>query len=147
MGEMSVAQNGESLCTLLGSCVGLALYDRREKIGGLAHIVLPNANGKTDRPGKFVDTAIPALIEAMTRLTNHELQLTAKIAGGASMFENSIAANIGDQNVAACEQLLDEMRIPVIARDCGGCQGRRMSLRTGDGSVLIKIVGKEEIRL
>jgi chemotaxis protein CheD len=147
MGEMSVAKNGESLRTLLGSCVGLALYDRREKIGGLAHIVLPAANGNTERPGKFVDTAIPALIKQMSRLTKGQLNLTAKIAGGASMFANSIAANIGNQNIEACEKLLKQMRIPVIARDCGGSQGRRMSLNTADGSVLIEIVGKGEIRL
>ena len=63
MGEMSVAADGVQLRTLLGSCVGLALHDRRHKVGGLAHIVLPRARGKTDRPGKFVDTAIPTLID------------------------------------------------------------------------------------
>ena len=147
MGEMSVAQNGELLRTLLGSCVGLALYDRREKIGGLAHIVLPNSNGKTDRPGKFVDTAVAALIKKMTDLSKNDLRLTAKIAGGASMFSNSIAANIGNQNIDACEQLLKQMGIPVVARDCGGSQGRRMSLDTTDGSVVIEIVGKQDSRL
>jgi chemotaxis protein CheD len=147
MGEMSVAQNGELLRTLLGSCVGLALYDRREKIGGLAHIVLPTAHGRTDRPGKFVDTAIPALIQQMAQLTNNELKLTAKMAGGACMFANSIAASIGDQNIEACELLLKQMRIPVVGRSCGGSQGRRMSLNATDGSVMIEVVGKEDTRL
>lgn len=41
MGEMSVAMRGGLLRTLLGSCVGLALHDRCQQVGGLAHIVLP----------------------------------------------------------------------------------------------------------
>ena len=95
MGEMSVAAGGEALRTLLGSCVGLALYDRRRKIGGLAHIVLPCAREKTDRPGKFVDTAVPALIERMEKLAGIHLKMTAKLAGGASMFSTALDTNIG----------------------------------------------------
>jgi chemotaxis protein CheD len=147
MGEMSVAQNGESLRTLLGSCVGLALYDRRCKVGGLAHIVLPDARGNTDRPGKFVDTAIPALIEEMKTLAGEELKLTAKMAGGASMFPTTVAAQIGQQNIESCEQLLGELGIPIVGQHCGGEQGRRMSLNTANGKVLIEIVGQDSIEL
>ena len=147
MGEMSVAADGDELRTLLGSCIGLALYDRRFKVGGLAHIVLPDSRGKTDRPGKFADTAIPALIAEMKKLADSELKLTAKMAGGASMFTTTVAANIGLQNIQSCEQLLGELGIPVVARDCGGKQGRRMSLNTGNGKVVIEIVGQDPIEL
>ena len=147
MGEMSVAEEGQELRTLLGSCLGLALYDRRRKIGGLAHIVLPRAREKTDRPGKFVDTAIPTLIEQMEKRTNGTLKLTAKLAGGASMFTTTVAANIGLQNIESCEQLLGELGIPLLAKHCGGEQGRRMSLNTTDGSVSIAVVGKQDITL
>lgn len=147
MGEMAVARDREVLRTLLGSCVGLALYDRRQKTGGLAHIVLPYAQGNTDRPGKYVDTAIPALIAAMQPLAKDELQLTAKIAGGASMFSTSIAAKIGDQNIEACQQLLKQLGIPIVAKNCGGSQGRKMALNTHDGTVQIEFVGQEAITL
>jgi chemotaxis protein CheD len=147
MGEMSVAMRGESLRTLLGSCLGLALYDRDRKVGGLAHIVLPSSRGPTDRPGKFVDTAIPRLIEEMTKLAGGELRLAAKLAGGASMFPTTVAANIGLQNVQACEKRLRELRIPILAAHCGGEQGRRMSLDTVSGRVVIEIVGQDPIEL
>ncbi len=147
MGEMCVAGAGNSLRTLLGSCVGVALHDRRRKIGGLAHIVLPDSRGKVDRPGKFVDTAIPALIEQMEHLGGQRLTLTAKIAGGASMFSTTVAANIGLQNIESCEQLLRNLRIPILAKHCGGEQGRRMTLDTENGIVLIEIVGQDPIEL
>jgi chemotaxis protein CheD len=147
MGEMSVARDGEELRTLLGSCIGLALYDRRQNVGGLAHIVLPSARGKTDRPGKFADTAIPTLIAEVEKLVGGAVKLTAKMAGGASMFTTTVAANIGLQNIEACEQLLGELGIPILAKHCGGEQGRRMSLDTANGKVVIEIVGQDPIEL
>ena len=147
MGEMRVASDGEELKTLLGSCVGLALYDKRLRLGGLAHIVLPYARGTVASPGKFADTAIPALIDALEKLARSDLRLTAKIAGGASMFKTTVATNIGQQNIEACENLLRELRIPIVARHCGGGQGRRMTLNTADGKVGIEIVGQEGVEL
>jgi chemotaxis protein CheD len=147
MGEMSVATGGDELRTLLGSCVGLALHDQRHQVGGLAHIVLPNARGKTDRPGKFVDTAVPVLIDQMQTLVVGKIVLTAKLAGGANMFSTTIAASIGLQNIESCEQVLGELGIPIVAKHCGGEQGRRMLLDTASGKVMIEVVGQDCIEL
>jgi chemotaxis protein CheD len=126
MGEIAVARNNGILRTLLGSCLGLALYDRRFKVAGLGHIVLPTSQGRTATPGKFADTAVPAMIRHMQELVDEErLKLHAKIAGGANMFISADSSNtIGVQNVQAVERLLDELRIPIIGRHCGGEQGR-----------------------
>ncbi len=144
MGEIAVAQSGV-LRTLLGSCVGLALYDPRWKVAGLGHIVLPASLGRTDPPGKFADTAVPAIIRQMHQFVNGErLRPHAKIAGGATMFAMRDSSNsIGVQNVLAVERLLKELGIPIIGRHCGGEQGRRMRLDASTGSVTIDIVGVE----
>lgn len=147
MGEMSVAINDGVLRTLLGSCIGLALYDRKWKVAGLAHIVLPQARGVPELPGKFVDTAIPALMKDMEKLARAPLQLTAKLAGGANMFSTSVRKTIGLLNIEATERFLAELRIPVIASHCGGEQGRRMSLDSNTGSVVVEIVGRDRIEL
>ncbi len=147
MGKMNIASDGEELRTLLGSCVGLALYDRWQKVGGLAHIVLPDAHGPTATPGKFADTAIPELIRQLAQMTSRKLCLTAKIAGGANMFKTTAAKNIGLLNIEACENILRELRVPIIARHCGGGQGRRMTLKTADGKVVIEIVGQMPVEL
>ena len=146
MGEMLVANDGSPLRTLLGSCVGLALYDARHRIGGLAHIVLPDSRGQTDLPGKFVDTAIPELVSKMSRRVGHPVSPTAKIAGGACMFAVS-TTSVGQQNVEACLRLLSQRSIPILGQDCGGQQGRRMTLNTDNGSVTIEIVGQDPITL
>ena len=147
MGQMAVAMNDGAIRTLLGSCIGLALYDRKRKVGGLAHIVLPDSRGKTELPAKFVDTAIPALVHAMEKLAGSGLEMTAKIAGGANMFSMSVTKTIGVQNIEATEQLLEDLRIPIVARHVGGEQGRRMSLDTTTGRVVIEIVGSETFEI
>src|SRR5579872_1842796 len=149
MGEIAVAQTSGILRTLLGSCLGVALYDRRLKVAALSHIVLPNSQGKTHPPGKFADTAVPAMIVHMQELVAvGRLNLHAKIAGGANMFVSTDSRNtIGMQNVEAIERIPDEMRIPIIGRHCGGEQGRRMMLDAATGIVTIDMVGAESFTL
>lgn len=147
MGEMATGVEGDVLRTLLGSCVGVALYDRRRKIGGLAHIVLPKSHRADDPPGKCADRAIPELIAMLETGVEGTIRLSAKLAGGANMLSSSRTADIGEKNTRACEQLLRELRIPILAQDCGGNQGRRMSLDLSTGIVTIRIVGREDIDL
>lgn len=147
MGEMAVANTGGVLRTLLGSCVGIVLYDRRRRVGGLAHVVLPQSREKPERPGKFVDTAIPALITEMQALHADPLRLSARIAGGAHMFAISGARRIGDQNIEAAEAALKAMRIPIVGRHCGGTKGRRMTLDVGTGATRIEIVGCDPVEI
>lgn len=147
MGELAVADASGVLRTLLGSCVGIALYDRRRRVGGLAHVVLPESRGKIDTPGKFVDTAIPALIAQMQAVVEEPLRLSARIAGGANMFATSGARRIGDLNVAASEVLLRTMRIPIVSRHVGGSKGRRMTLDVQTGVIRIEIVGCDPVEI
>ena len=148
MGELAVARSEGVLRTLLGSCIGVALYDRRLKVAGLSHIVLPSSMGRTEMPGKFADTAVPALIEKMQGLaTGERLRLDARIAGGANMFYSESDNTIGRLNQQAVEHLLEELRIEIRGRHCGGEQGRRMTFDVATGAVRIDIVGAETVSL
>jgi chemotaxis protein CheD len=83
----------------------------------------------------------------MEALAGVQLKLTAKLAGGASMFSATPAAHIGQQNLMSCERLLKDLGIPIAAQHCGGGQGRRMSLDTGSGRVVIELAGQKPIEL
>ena len=147
IGQWAVAAAPALIRTLLGSCVGVVLYDRNSKLGGLSHIVLPAARGTVDHPGKYADTAIPGMIAEFERRLGPRtrMRLTAKLAGGASMFQVDTPAdstlNIGRRNQEAIEAILDALRIPVLARDLGGTTGRRLTLDTVSGIVAIKVPG------
>jgi chemotaxis protein CheD len=147
MGEIAVGRREGILRTLLGSCIGLALYDERRSVGGLAHIVLPEARGTPSLPGKFVDTAIPALLREMEALAGPRLRPAARIAGGANMFATTVTETVGRRNIEACERYLEAHGIPLLGRHCGGDKGRRMLLDTSTGTVTIQIVGAEPFEI
>ena len=87
----------------LGSCVGVCLYDKSRKIAGMVHVILPEKAVAVNRenPYKFGDEGVRRLVQEMERLGAEKKRLTAKIAGGAKMFETGRPEwEIGAQNVA-----------------------------------------------
>lgn len=149
IGRWAVAAAPAQIRTLLGSCAGVVLYDRVARLGGVAHVVLPDSRGSADHPGKFADTAIPALIAALEKKLGRTSRgrLTAKIVGGASMFQTGATTDIGRMNHSAVEQVLAGLAIPVLARDVGGGTGRRLTLDTASGIVTIRIPGGADYEL
>lgn len=132
--EYYVTHNPHTLVSFgLGSCVGVALYDVKKKIGGLAHIMLPESAAVTRKgsPGKYADTAIKAMVKEMERLGSVRRDIRAKVAGGACMFSIPGAINprnipgpclgiqIGERNIEAVMKTLKELKIPVMAKDIG----------------------------
>jgi chemotaxis protein CheD len=133
--------------------VGVVVHDRVARVGGLAHIVLPDSRGAKDQPGKFADTAIPAMIGEFERKLQAKTngRLIAKVVGGASMFTPggvpSSVLNIGSMNQEAVERILAELRIPILARDLGGVSGRHMTLDTTSGIVTVRVPGGADYEL
>jgi chemotaxis protein CheD len=151
MAGIGIAQQKGAMRTMLGSCIGVALYERKLKLFGLAHVVMPESKGRTQSSGKYADTAIPEMIRRMSVMAQSEkLSLTAKIAGGANMFShiNPNSTNtIGDQNIAAVEKVLASCQIPIMAKHLRGTFGRRMVLFVETGVVEIHVVGQPVILL
>lgn len=142
--DMKVVKGGEQLVTYaLGSCVGICLYDPLRKVGGLGHIMLPKyptANPKENKY-RFADTCINEMLREMERLGACRAQMTAKIAGGAKMFEvsgDSAFGNIGQRNVMAVRSMLAFAKIPIKAQDTGLNYGRTLYFTTDDGVMTIK---------
>lgn len=138
IGEWSV---GSSVMTSigLGSCVGLILHDEEKKIGGLAHVMLPKSSGKPgEREGKYADTAITILLHNLAIKGSKSSSLKAKLAGGASMFQNfSGNLNIGERNVDALRELLKANSIQIIREDIGGTVGRTITYFPKEGGRLV----------
>ena len=149
--DYKVAKSPYKLITLgLGSCVGIAIYDKVDKIGGLSHIMLPDSTlfHREVKVEKFADLAIPKMVEEITK-GNKNKNLIAKIAGGASMFSftDETSGNIGYRNVVAVEEKLKELGIPILGKHTGGNIGRTMIVDLEDFTVNIRMVNREIITL
>ena len=145
--DLNIVLDPGSIMTIgLGSCIGIALYDSINKVAGLAHIMLPDSTQfkNNANPMKFADLAIPMLIEKMEKQGCNKRNLTAKIAGGASMFnfsDKSIISDIGKRNSEAVKKTLKDEAIRILAEETGGNKGRTMILQANDGKVILKVVG------
>ena len=147
MADMKIAKSPEVLTTLgLGSCVGIVIYDASLKIGGLAHIMLPDSNKIRNNTNqyKFADTAISDMLDKLISEGVKHKNLVAKIAGGAQMFDFKNVdeeMRIGTRNVNAVVKILNENKIPIVSSDTGNNYGRTIEFCTSTGVLKIKTVG------
>jgi chemotaxis protein CheD len=140
MGQIVVGRGETRLSAILGSCVGVTLYHAGMKLGAMAHVVLPDSSGRAPCPGKFADSAIPAMLASLGELGARPKTLVAKIVGGAGMFGSGGPLQIGEVNTRAVIAVLDAAGIPIVARDVGGSSGRRAVLDCTSGKITITTV-------
>lgn len=146
MADLNVAKASDTLITLgLGSCVGIVLYDPISKVGGLAHIMLPDSTQikNNSNLAKFADTAIILLIKKMIQLGAIQSRIVAKLAGGAQMFDfkqTSEVMRIGYRNIITSQKILKDLSIPIIASDVGENYGRTIELHTDTGILTVKTI-------
>lgn len=154
MADLKTCLSPNGITTLgLGSCVGIAIRDPVKKIGGLAHIMLPDSRAIKSSQiniAKFADTGITELVRQMERLGAQRSRMVAKIAGGANMFNfhgASSVGQVGGRNVEATKAKLNELKIPILAEDTGKNFGRTVIFYPETGEYVIRAVGKPEYKI
>lgn len=150
MADWKTCSEEDAVTTIgLGSCVGIAIRDPISKIGGLAHIMLPDSTeirNNSNRP-KFADTGIEDLVSEIVRKGANRYRLVAKIAGGAQMFAinaSNLTMRVGERNVQASKKKLGEMKIPILAEDTGKTYGRTVIFYPKNGDFIIRAIGMPE---
>ena len=148
MADLQLCKSPGVLTTLgLGSCVGVALYDPVNKIGGLLHCMLPDSTQfkNNSNTAKYADSGIDELVSKMVSLGANRSRIVAKIAGGAQMFAmktNNDTLRVGERNAEAVKKKLSQMGIRLLSEDCGLNYGRTVEFYTENGDYVIKSVGK-----
>lgn len=142
-GHLLACSRPTRVSTIVGSCVAVCLWDRRLRVGGLCHFLLPGAphtSAPLPRPHTYADLAIPALIDQMLGLGSRLLGLQAKVFGGAHLLGSGPDGGPGFRNIEAARGLLAEERIPILAEDLSGPRGRKLLFDSGTGSVLVRLL-------
>ena len=145
--DMKIVNSPEGLISYaLGSCVGICITDKVLKIAGMAHVMLPyNKNEDKINTFKYADTAIAEMVRKMEIMGCMRSRMVAKIAGGARMFEikgNSTIGNIGERNVQATKETLQQLKVRLIAEDVGLNYGRTIVFDSNTGDLTVKSFAK-----
>lgn len=147
--DMKMAQKGERLITYaLGSCIGICLYDPQIKLAAMVHIMLPiNMEAGRKNTFKYADTGIRETLNQMVAKGAMKERITAKIAGGARMFEvnGGTLGSIGQRNSESVHQVLRRENIRLLWEDVGGKVARTMEFDSATGNGIIRSYGVPEI--
>ncbi|MBA3316685.1 MAG: chemotaxis protein CheD [Gemmatimonadales bacterium] len=144
--DLQIGGTGDLLVTVgLGSCIAIVLYDSAACVGGLAHVLLPSpALSRHDgNPAKSPHTAVPRLLELMGGRGASPRRITARLAGGASMFAALAppgTIQMGERNVVASRQVLNAHGVPLVGESVGGDFGRTVRLDVTEGTLEVRSV-------
>lgn len=132
----------------LGSCISIVLYDKKSKIGGLSHSLLPSFinDDDADSSAKYVDKIIPLIISEMKALGSSPYCIQAMIFGGSRMDSlKNFDLRIGQNNISKSKEILNSFNIPIIFEDTGGKQARSITFNCSNGEVILKKAFSNEI--
>ena len=140
IGEMVLSSSSDAHLVAygLGSCIALAAWDPRSKVGGLAHFMLPNGPANNSSPVKFIDTGLDTFLQAMEAKGAVLTRSSFKAAGAAAMLTVGGGLAIGKRNAEMMESALAERGLTITATSLGGNAGRTVQLEVSDGRFLIK---------
>ncbi len=136
-GSVKVGRAGVMLrSSAIGSCVVIAAYDSRKKVGAIAHIMLPGRAPKVAyvKTTRYAADAIDEMICRMSRLGSSRNDIEVCIVGGANVLKKQ-DDTICKDNTESVTKLLGEKHIPVRAMVLGGTERKAVSLDVGTGSI------------
>ena len=148
--DMKMAKREGMLITYaLGSRIGICLYDAVPRLAALVHVMLP-LNMETGRksPLKYADSGIRETLRQMEARGASRSRITAKIAGGARMFDvpgNGNLGNIGQRNIESVHMTLKREGIRLLKEDVGGSVARTLLFDVAPGQACVRSYGKPEL--
>jgi chemotaxis protein CheD len=141
IGEFYASKELAVITTLLGSCVGVCLFDPILQVGGMNHILLP---GRADlrnfnAPARYAVNAMELLINRIMALGGNRFRLIAKVFGGAQIMPAiSVKNSPGKQNEEFVIQFLKNEGIKIVSSGLGGRHARKIIFYTHTGDVYVK---------
>lgn len=143
------SQPGDLIVThALGSCLGVAVHDPAANVGGMLHVMLPQASLNPDKaqanPFMFVDTALPAFFNALWAAGAVKGRTAVVVAGGSNLNGGETDRfAIGKRNYMTLRKMLWRNGIMIAAEDVGGSVPRTLYLEIGSGRAWFATGGQE----
>ncbi len=137
---------GTIITHALGSCLGVAVYDPQQRVGGMLHAQMPLAQLNPDRaremPSLFVDLGLGLLFKAALEMGARKQGLRVTVAGGANVTGAVVNQfDIANRNLTVLRKIFWQQGILVAGEDTGGGLPRTMSLNLATGETLVESQG------
>ncbi len=145
-GQVFVSAEPKSVALILGSCVGVCIWDPLNAIGGATHYMLPSWDGKGTASPRYGNVAVTILLQKLLGAGANRAQLRAKIFGGGCLFDSLRELNsnkeqhLGSRNVEIALEMLAKAQIPVVSTIVGVDRGQRIVFRTDTGDVVVRVL-------
>ena len=135
-GEVKVAvEKGILRSVGIGSCVVVAAYNLRRKIGGMAHIMLPgNAPQQSLEKTKYAFDGIEQLLNQMFEVGANMDETEVCLVGAGNVLQKE-DDTICDANIESVASILKEKNISVMVSALGGTKRKSVFLNVEDGSI------------
>ena len=137
-GDLTVQTRPVNVKTILGSCVGVCLWDAARRIGGVNHFLLPAPTAHATADNRFGTIATPRLIQRLCDRSARLADLRAAVIGGGRPVFALKAATVGDENIAVALSVLREYGIRVVRQETGGAHGRKLLFNTASGALIVR---------
>lgn len=151
-GEYFTSFGEEYISTVLGSCVSVALYDKKIQVGGLNHFMLAY-DGKGDRDkdeaaGRFGEYAMELLINDLLKKGASRDRFTAKVFGGSNVLGSGTSSKlqVGENNIKFVFEYLKSEKIPVVSSNTGGDKPRKIFYDPKSSKIWLKHIKNSTIR-
>ena len=129
----------------LGSCIAVVVYDPRVRVGGMLHFMLAESSIDKQKamqnPAMFADTGIPLLFKTCYKMGAEKKRMIVKIAGGASILDDSDFFRIGQKNITAVRKIFWKNNVLITSEDTGKNFNRTVELHMSDGKVIVRNAG------
>ncbi|MEN6331172.1 MAG: chemotaxis protein CheD [Smithella sp.] len=147
--DIKVSNNTQDILVTyaLGSCIGIVVFDPIAKVGGMLHYMLPDSNldqnKARENPAMFADTGIPLLFKACYKMGAEKKRMLVKVAGGASILDDTNYFRIGQKNIMAMRKIFWKNNVMIDKEDTGANYNRTIRLEMSTGKVFVRSSGGE----
>lgn len=144
--DVALAEVGDQLKTLLGSCVSVILCDPRRTIATMCHIVF-TGRPKSGHGGNtaYGSVAMESMFARLRAKGVNPLMCQAYVFGGGNMFPQFFSPkHVGASNAEWVLDFLHQHNIFVIDQCLGGNGYRKVSWTVGSGEPVVETVFAEQ---
>lgn len=126
--------------TVLGSCVSVCLFDKKNRRGVMTHYIYAY-HRENERKGFTGNVALPFALQLMLKKGSLINNLVAHVVGGGK--NPDLSDKVGKENAEFAQNFLTENGIKILTLDVGMEKSRKVIFNTDSGEISISVINEK----